>query len=561
MVFCSSRTFASVLAFGGLALAQGVSIESVDPRGFVALEDVSDPRLSDNGAFLLFTSSAAWTNDDAGLEPDVFLRNRRTGQIVRVSVNSSGDSAISPDGQSSANAGLGLTADGRFTLFRSRGRNFVLGDDNATFDVFVHDRVSSQTVLASRAWNGAIGNGASSSGAISSDGRYVAFSSTASNLVPQDANGSVEDVFVRDLVAGTTELVAAGGPSFVPTKLEGLSADGRLVLVRVGGWLRLTDRVTGAVISVSVDSNGVEANGNVSAGALARNGRFVAFASTATNLDPSDLDDESDVFVRDLLTGVTRLASVGVVGAAEAFGPCSVSDDGRWVSFQSNSATLVAQDDNAATDSFVRDLAANVTFAVGVESGGVATVSGGASVARLTPDGRYVSFAANADELVAGASSGAHAYVRDLAAMNLPPISKYGAGSVNPGACTPTINAVGQASVAGPASLWVTASNMEAFTSGQFFWGLAPASIPFGNGTLLVAAPRVRTGVTLSSGAPGSVSGDCSGTYSFHFSELYMASFGLSAGSTLYGQYWQRFSTPTSSGVSLTRGIEFTTAP
>lgn len=564
MVVRPSILVAAVLVAGNEAVAQGVSLESFDPRGFVSASDVSAPRLSDDGVFLLFTSSAAWTNDDAGLDPDVFLRNRRTGSIVRVSVNSSGDSAISPDGQSTSNSGLALSADGRFALFSSRGRNLAPGDDNGTFDVFVHDRLSSQTVLASRAWNGAVGNGASGGAAISADGRFVAFSSSATNLVPTDANGATEDVYVRDLLAGTTQRVSSepsGGQSFLATTLRGLSADGRFVLLRVGGWLRLHDRASGALTSVSVNSAGVEANANVFDGALSANGRFVVFASKATNLDPADLDDESDVFVRDLASGVTSLVSVGVNGASLAFGPCSVSDDGRWVSFSSDASTLVALDGNGALDSFVRDMTSGTTYAVGVSAGAGATVSGGAVFARLAPSGRYVAFSADADELVAGNSAGAHAYVRDLAALNLPPIAKYGSASTNAGVCSPTINAVGQASVAGPASLWVTASAMEAFSPGQFFWGVGPTSIPFATGTLLVAAPRVRTGITLSSGTSGSTSGDCSGTYSFHFSESYMASVGLSAGVTIYGQYWQRFSTPTSNGVSLTRGIEFTTSP
>ena len=164
------------------------------------------------------------------------------------------------------------------------------------------------------ATDGTQANGDSASPAISADGRYVAFGSDASNLVPGDTNGT-SDVFVRDLRSGTTQ-------------------------------------------RVSVATDGTQANGDSDSPAISADGRYVAFASYASNLVPGDTNGTADVFVRDLRSGTTRRVSVATDGtqANGDSGSPAISADGRYVAFESDASNLVPGDTNHCVDVFVRDL-------------------------------------------------------------------------------------------------------------------------------------------------------------------------------------------------------------
>src|SRR2546423_12300599 len=172
--------------------------------------------------------------------------------------------------------------------------------------------------LISLAVDGREADGASFTPSISADGRYVAFASAASTLVAGDTNG-MEDVFVYDRVAGTTE-------------------------------------------RVSLSSLGVEGDGASYGPAISADGRHVAFTSAASNLTPGDSNDEVDVFVRDLAAQTTLLVSVGP-GGAVGDGPSvapSISGDGLVVAFESDSDTLVREDDNGTGRGVIPELADGV---------------------------------------------------------------------------------------------------------------------------------------------------------------------------------------------------------
>ena len=197
-----------------------------------------------------------------------------------------------------------LAADGRFVAFGSDATNLVTGDTNAVSDAFVYDRVTGTTERVSVSSAGAEANGTSFAPAISADGRFVAFPSEATNLVPGDTNG-VTDVFVRDRLTGTTE-------------------------------------------RVSVSSAGAEANGTSFAPAISADGRFVAFPSEATNLVPGDTNGATDVFVRDRLTATTDRVSVDSAGAQanDRSDFPAISADGSVVAFVSTATNLVPDDTN-----------------------------------------------------------------------------------------------------------------------------------------------------------------------------------------------------------------------
>jgi Tol biopolymer transport system component len=283
----------------------------------------------------------------------VFVRDRQTGQTVRVNLATGGAQA------NDNSNGPALSADGRFIAFYSLASNLVAGDTNGTLDVFVHDRQTGQTTRVSVASDGTQGNGDSSAPVLSADGRFVAFASAASNLVPGDTNGSF-DAFVHD-------------------------------------------RQTGQTIRVSVASNGAQSDGGGTLPALSADGRFVAFESASANLVAGDTNGFPDIFVHDRQTAQTTRVSVATNGAqsnSASNGP-SLSADGRFVAFRSVSSDLVAGDTNNTGDIFVHDRQTGQTTRVSVASNG-AQANGFNRLGGVSADGRFVAFESEASNLVAG---------------------------------------------------------------------------------------------------------------------------------------------------------------
>jgi Tol biopolymer transport system component len=324
------------------------------------------PSISADGSLVAFRSEASTlVSDDTNQAADIFVHNRVTGTTIRISVASD---------RSQANAGSfapALSADGQFVAFSSSASNLVNGDSNNGEDVFVHELNSSQTMRLSVASDGTQGNGPSYGRSISADGRFVAFSSLASNLVSGDTN-ETDDVFVHDRATGQTILVSrtpdgstGNGSSTTPW----LAADGRLVVFQssasnlVAGDdnsardIFVHDLNTQQTTRVSVASNRTEANGSSSVATLSGDGRFVAFGSTVTNLVSGDINGLEDVFLHDRTTGTTMRVSeslAGVQGDGASSYP-ALSLDGRFVAFASGASTLVSGDSNARGDVFLYD--------------------------------------------------------------------------------------------------------------------------------------------------------------------------------------------------------------
>jgi Tol biopolymer transport system component len=233
------------------------------------------------------------------------------------------------------------SADGRFVAFQSDASNLVAGDTNGALDVFVRDRKRGKTVRVSVDSAGGEANGPSTMGAISPDGRFVAFGSHASNLVPSDTNFEY-DIFVHDLVTGSTERVS--------------------------------------VDSAEQQQNGASAGVDISA-----RGRYVAFVSAAPNLVAGDTNDQPDVFVRDRRAGVTeRIGNVQGNGpAGSGVGSVEISDDGRVLAFDSYASNLVPGDTNDTVDVFVHDRVPGTTQRV---------EDGGAFLRGISGDGQHVLF-------------------------------------------------------------------------------------------------------------------------------------------------------------------------
>ncbi|HMJ00502.1 MAG TPA: PASTA domain-containing protein [Gaiellaceae bacterium] len=316
------------------------------------------PAISSDGHFVAFYSDASnLVAGDTNGSRDVFVDDYQTGELTRVSVDSSG---VEANDDSFAPA---ISADGRFVAFSSAASNLVAGDMNGADDVFVRDRQEGTTTRVSVAPGGAEANGGSFSPSISGDGRYVAFLSDATNLVAGDTN-SVRDVFVFD-------------------------------------------RQTGTTMRASVDSAGVQADIDSATPVLSADGRFVAFSSFSDNLIPLDQNESSDVFVRNLLAGTTTRVSEYQGGFESDFDSLrpAISADGRFVAFDSDADNLAFGDVNDAFDVFVKDRQTDVLTQASVDDSGT-QVSGDSIRPAVSADGRIVAFYSDASNLVPGDTNG-----------------------------------------------------------------------------------------------------------------------------------------------------------
>jgi Tol biopolymer transport system component len=307
--------------------------------------------ISSDGRYVLFMSNGHnLVPGDTNGWSDRFVRDRLLGITERVNLSNSGE-------QTNAHTGLSaISADGRYVAFSSEATNLVPGDTNGCYDVFVRDRIAGTTERVSVSTTGQQANGDSYADSISADGRYVAFHSDASNLVPDGHGG----IFVRDRAEGTTEYI--GGSSHTSFWHE-ISPDGSCVLWDTKERVYLHDRLQGTTREVTVSSSGrrgfrdSNASGcSAGIGGLSSDGRYVSFHTNLAGLAPGDADGQVNVFLRDRVAGTTELVSIDPSGNCVAGSQSSMSADGRCIVYRSYAPDLVPGDTNEQDDVFVRDL-------------------------------------------------------------------------------------------------------------------------------------------------------------------------------------------------------------
>ena len=339
--------------------------------------------------------------------------------------------------------GTEISGDGRFVAFVSDADNLSPEDNDADDNVFVRDLVAGTTTLVSRASGagGAAADARAHDAGISADGRYVVFRSGADNLSPDDDNG-VNNVFVRDLVASTTTLIsrragAGGAPANAGSSNPSISGDGNRVAFASGAnnlsnedvngveniFVRDIAAATVTLVSRATGAGGAPANDSSDSPSISPSGRFVTFQSTANNLSPDDRNAVINVFLRDLDESTTALASrangpSGAGGDADSADPASrpvVSDNGR-VAFISQANNLSADDNDALTNVFVRDALAGTTELVSRAPGPAGAAANASSGGPTTSaDGRYVAFDSLGTNLVAGTLAGvSNVFRRDV---------------------------------------------------------------------------------------------------------------------------------------------------
>jgi Tol biopolymer transport system component len=371
-----------------------------------------DASVSADGHLVAFDSYVHLVNSDTDRVRDVYVKDLNTGNVTLVSVASNGRKG---DDRSYEPR---ISGNGRFVAFTSEADNLVRGDTHGTGvpDAYLHDLVTGRTVRVSVSSAGAQtapGSGSFAEG-VSGNGRFVVFDSDAPNLVTGDTNGA-SDVFVRDLRTKTTRRVD--------------------------------------VTSVGMQSAGA------SGGSISGNGRFVAFISDAPDLVSGDTNAVSDVFVRDRRLHVTRRVSIstagvqgdGASGGTPQFGTAAaggfeISATGRFVVFLSAASDLVGGDGNGFTDVFVRDRHLHTTSRVNVNNHGKQANGDCVDNPSISADGHVVAFESEATNLVPGDTLGQiDVFVRQRAAGRTIRASVSSAGvQANQGGVVPSMAASGR---------------------------------------------------------------------------------------------------------------------
>ncbi len=411
--------------------------------------------ISANGRFVAFVSdSSNIVANDTNNRTDVFVRDRQMGQTILVSMNAAGTGS----GDQSSRAPT-ITPDGRFVVFISASNNLV-NDDAALLiheDVYIRDLQSGTTRLVSRNATG-IARGNASAGlfdplGVSDDGRFVVFTSIATDLTTTPDNNNQPDVFVRDLQTNTTKLVSIN---------PGGSASG---------------------------------DGASNVPVITPDGRFVAFMSNAKDLVALNVGFRRQVFVRDLQTGTTKLVTPNRFGNAGGNGDVdpvtdrnlSISANGRFIAYVTDASDMVANDTNNSHDIFIRDTQLETTSLVSVDRDGFPSLSGYSGQFRMTPDGRFVVFISGSDSLVNNdVNQQLDVFVRDLQTSTTTLI---------------TVNQVGSAAGIGTGNGPFISEFLRPSISddGRYVTFISPgslANIPDNNGVLDVFVRDRQTSVT-----------------------------------------------------------------
>ncbi len=442
------RTFAqasaTTLCIGVVTLscAETTTLISATSQGAAGNAASDLPSISADGSYVVFQSSATnLVSGDTNARRDIFLLDRQSGATVRVSKGLSGAES-NADSQTPM-----IAAAGRYVVFQSTATNLVNADTNLVPDIFVYDVSTGSTTRVSVATGNAQGNGDCYRPQISSDGRFVAFTSFSTALVANDTNAA-SDVFLHDRDPdangtfdegnGTTVRVSlspTGAQLDTASDFPSLSSNGRYVAFSSGTGVYVYDRNSGTTENITPTSNGASSFTSISA-----DGQTVVYTSAATNLVASDTNSNVlDVFVYNRTLTTTTLASVsqsGTQSTDDSLSP-AISSDGRYVVFVTEAASLTTQVNGAnatfdavsaatggsgggggtATSYYVyrRDLSQNSTVrASSTYSGSIPNASSGSPA--ISSDGTLIAFSSLATGLTCASdgNSATDVFLRDL---------------------------------------------------------------------------------------------------------------------------------------------------
>jgi hypothetical protein len=421
-----------------VAATDELTLASTSDTGEKGDVDSFDTSVSADGTIVAFWSFATNLDPaDSDADSDVYAKNVITGDITLVSTS---DTGVKGNGASEYPS---VSADGASVAFYSSATNLDPGDTDSNVDVYVKHLATGEIILVSISDTGVKGDGDSYYPSLSADGSSVAFWSVATNLDPNDTD-PIPDVYVKDLTTGditlasTSDAGAKGnGNSFDPS----LSADGTRVAFLSSATnldpgdtdglddVYVKDLTTGDTVLASTSDTGAKsANGSSFAPSLADNGIHVTFTFGGTDLDPADTDFLSDVYVKNLISGDLTLVSTSdsdMKGDGPSMGSpsTSISADGARVTFLSEAGNLDECDQDLNTDVYVKDLNTGDITLASTSSFGVKS-DGYSFGSALAADGQWVAFFSSGSNLDPGDTDSINdVYVKQL----------------GPGACVPGV--------------------------------------------------------------------------------------------------------------------------
>jgi hypothetical protein len=468
-----------------------VSLVSINVTGTGGGSDLSGfPVISADGRYVLFSSDATNLVSNYTRYMDTYVRDLQTSTTIPVNVNRYGTG-----GANGPSGAAYLSSSGRYVVFESVATDLVTtADTNNTNDVFVRDMQTGVTTLISvNRFGTAAGNGLSYLPRVTADGRFVVFTSYASDLVENYKQGE-QGLFVRDTVAGTTTLIVSGVPNTIIIEKNPLalrptgdipevadyhpvfSGNGRYMVFSCNSRLvsndidgppskaYLRDLYTGATTLLSINRSGYPTVGG--ALGVSADGRFVLLTSPdalATDLPtPFSLKDSSNLYVKDVQTQQTKLVTISSdekSDARDSFGSevvirdPAISADGRFVTFVTRATNLTPEKLNSTfEDIFVRDTIDGVTKLGSINAWGTASGNRQSWLPKMSGDGRFIAFYSRASDLVYNDNNDLpnnggteDVFVRDtqLGTTILASINRFGSASANNWSLNPIISADG----------------------------------------------------------------------------------------------------------------------
>jgi Tol biopolymer transport system component len=440
--------FAGLIAFESSHAQQpieGISVNA-DHSIWGGVQGNERNAISDDGRYVVFSSGGNLSGVDLNGQEDIYVRDRVAGTTILMSIASDGT-------QANNTCYLpGMSGDGRFVAFTSTATNLTPDPVGNVTNVFLHDRdpdgngifdeSGATTILLSRKWNGDRSDDYSVRPVISGDGSVVVFES-GSNLTP-DADGMI-NLFAWDVAAGTLTCITTGfdgNGSGGDSHNASLSEDGHLVAFESGSPrliphdtngaedIFLFNRNTSGTTLVSVATDGTQGNDASYDAAISADGTMVAFASIASNLDTGDHNGHADIFVRDRTLHTTTRVSLlpdGTEGNNDSYNP-ALSQDGRFVAFETWTNNFVPLDQNTGQDVLLLDRATGTFETISADCVGF-TANQPSTNPAITPDGRFVTFYSEASNLTDDGLNGEMVYLRDRT-ISWPTASHatYGAG-------------------------------------------------------------------------------------------------------------------------------------
>ncbi|MBN1374198.1 PD40 domain-containing protein [Candidatus Dojkabacteria bacterium] len=396
------------------------------------------PSISYDGSRIAFSSSYPdHVEGDENYHVDVFVKEMGTGVISRVSVHADGS-----ENEHDADVPF-ISANGRYVAFEGYG----LTDEVSNYysNVFVRDLDEGTTVLVSREMSGAECSVGSHGASLSSDGRYVVFTSQCALFVPSDSNGQT-DVFMKDLVTGTFTRLStdsSGGEISTETYSAVISANAQYVVFMspsseyVPGDANGTydifrkDISTGAVLRMSISTEGVDSDDMSSNPAISADGQYIVFDSMATNLILNNLyPGKTDVYIRDVQSSTTSVIGYSTTEPDGDVMGNSLSSDGRYLAFWSDATNFVNDDINYCSDIFVKDMINETYTLVSTSSSGEQGDNDSSSPPKISGNGRYVVFSSEATNFVdIDTNNFADVFIKDLETSTIEMVSVSSSGT------------------------------------------------------------------------------------------------------------------------------------